>query len=157
MVPPVWVISPAISLKVSLSSVFNEHMNTPSVKSTSSAGTSQSNAARSFICSMTSVAVFSTARPVSKVMRLPNEPEVKPMESVSATDGFTSSAFMPSASAACIARATRVPDRSAEPVIRLMVPLPLTLIVADDPLPPPCIRYPTATPRPWYMPSSGAL
>ncbi|HBD84566.1 MAG TPA: hypothetical protein DC056_11205, partial [Dehalococcoidia bacterium] len=47
--PPVWAISPAISLKVSRSAALSLHTNTPSVKSTSSVCTSQSNAERSSI------------------------------------------------------------------------------------------------------------
>ena len=115
-------------------------MKTPRLNSTSSGLISQMSAARSAICRMTPSLAVKAARPVSKVMRLPPELPVKPTESVSTTVGTTSSTGRPSISATCIAIATRVPDRSADPVTRLTVPLEFTLTVADEPLPPPLKR-----------------
>ena len=131
---------PASSLKVILSAVFLEQMNSPSSNNTSSGWTSHNSAARSFICLTTSSAAAMVALPVSKVILLPNDPAVNPIESVSTTEGETSSGIIPRASAACIARDTRLPDRSAEPVIRLIVPLSFTWMEADEPFPPACMR-----------------
>ena len=69
------------------------------------------------------------------------------LASVSTTMGLTSSARRPSASAACMAMETRLPLRSTEPVIRLMVPLLLTWIAAED-IWPLLNRWATEMPRP---------
>ena len=132
MGPPVRICCAASSLKVSRSSGFLVKMNVPSRNSTSSGWASQISAARALITLMTSSAAAMAASPVSKAVRLPPVVAVYPMVSVSATDGFTSSAVIPRTSAACIATAVRVPPMSTEPSIRLMVPSVLTLMVADD-------------------------
>src|SRR5579872_157323 len=54
------------------------------------------------------------------------------MESVSTTVGRTSSAGIPSTSAACMAMEVRVPPISVEPSTRFTVPSALTLTVQLD-------------------------
>ena len=107
-------------------------VNAPLAKTTSASWTSQIAAARARMRRMTSSAALMAASPVSKAVRLPPVTPVQPMVSVSTTVGVTSSAVRPRTSAACMATAVREPPISTEPVIRLMVPLLLTLIVADD-------------------------
>ena len=156
MGPPVRICLPASSLKVSRSEGFLAQMKVPSSNNTSSSWTSQIRAARLAICFFTSSAAAMAAKPVSKAVRLPPVLAVKPTASVSPTVGKTSSAFRPSVSAACIATAVRVPPMSTDPVMRLMVPLLLTLIVAEE-VCPPCQRNPTAMPRPRLGPPRGSL
>ena len=76
------------------------------------------------------------------------------MASVSPTVGLISSAGIPSTSANCWAKTTRVPLRSAEPSTKLTVPSVLTMAMAlAGPVPLP--QNPLATPRPRYGPSRG--
>ena len=93
---------------------------------------------------------------MAKVVRLPPVTAVNPTESVSTTIGRTSSAGIPSASAACMAIETRVPPMSVEPSTRFTVPSALTLIVQLEGSPT-LNQKPTATPRPRLGPVSGAL
>ena len=130
--PPVVMIFPASSLKVSLSSVFLVDMNIPAEKSTSSGCVSQRIAARVFISSIILWAAFIAASPVDIAVLLPAVSPVQPIESVSPTVGVTSSVSIPSISAACIATETLVPPMSTDPVIRLIVPFVFTTIVAED-------------------------
>ena len=74
-------------------------------------------------------------------------PPVKPIELVSGIDGFISEASSPSVSATIIAIEVRLPPISTEPSLRLMVPLSLTEMAAED-MPPPLNQKPPATPRP---------
>ena len=133
--PPVRIRRAERSLKLILSSVLVQR-NIPPSKMTSSSSISHRSAARAFISLMVSWAAWMAASPVSKAVRLPPVTPVQPMVSVSTTVGDTSSALMPRISAACMATAVRDPPMSTEPVTRLMVPLLLTVIVADDACPP---------------------
>ena len=90
-----------------------------------------------------------------KVRLLPPVTEVNPMESVSATEGLTSSGAIPNASASCMATAAREPPMSGDPSTRLTVPSALTLATTLAG-PEPVCQVPTATPRPRCGPSRGA-
>ena len=133
--PPVRINRAARSLKLMLSSVLAQRK-VPLSKETSSSSISQSIAARAFIDCTISSAAWIAARPVSKAVRLPPVTPVQPMVSVSTTVGDTSSAAIPRISAACMATAVREPPISTEPVIRFIVPLLFTVMVADDACPP---------------------
>ena len=63
---------------------------------------------------------------------------------------------MPSVSANCMATLVRVPPMSVEPSISITVPSGFTLAVAQLFMPI-LNQNPAATPRPRYLPSSGAL
>ena len=134
--PPVSSSLPASSLKVIRSLGLALETNAPSSKSTSEGSVSHIRAARSMSCLRTSAAACTAAIPVEKAVRLPPVTPVQAIESVSTTVGRTSSAASPSASAACMATATRVPPMSTDPVTRLMVPSELTPMVAVELKPP---------------------
>ena len=79
---------------------------------------------------------------------------VYPTVSVSATDGWTLSAGMPSTSAACMAIDVREPPMSVEPSTSVIVPSAFTPMwhLESKPM---LNQKPMATPRPLYVPSTG--
>ena len=133
--PPVAMSREASFGNVRVSSGFFFEVKTPSLNSTSSGCVSHTRAARLIIWSRTSSAALMTAMPVAKAVRLPPVTPVYPTESVSPTEGCTSSAARPKTSAACMARAGREPPMSTEPVTSVIEPLGVTLIVAEEFIP----------------------